>query len=175
MWIVQLLACTCGGLDISGTTMLDAHGEGYNGHWTEQCGVNTGASGNWNLFGDGGAYVTFFWGSTGDRDWQAIDIEMEVAMPLDRVRAGETIEAADLAGSAQLNPCIDCGGDRAGVTEGRIEVIDGDDDVDPCAGDGPAWRIDWDLTFGAVGGPLYETRGRDRVRFSNFLSASCGG
>lgn len=175
MLLLLLAACwpRCGDYDLSGTTATDYEGHGYNDHWYEECGPNMGTSGDWNLFGDGNADVSFFPNAQGKRGWQGIDIEIGVSFPRDLLVSGTTIGLADLSGGADLNPCIDCRQDGAGLTDGQIRVLSGDDGADPCVGDGPTWKIAWDLTYGADGGPLYEVHGRDRILFMNFLSEDC--
>lgn len=175
--IALLTGCwpRCGSLDISGTTATNYEGNDYNAHWFESCGANMGTAGTWNLYGDGGAYIDFFWSAPGDRDWQSIDIEMSVAFPTDLVEPGATVGLDQMGGAVALNPCIDCRQDIAGLTDGTVEILSGSGDDDPCADDGPVYRVQWDLVFGEEGGPHYVTSGTDKIRFSNFLSEDCGG
>ncbi len=171
-WIGSCAACApCGTFVLSGTTATNYEGFDYNGVWHEQCSVNMGSSGSWNLFGDGMANLDFFPSASGDRDWMGIDLEITASFPTAQIKDGATI--TDVVGAAAINPAITAHEDAAGLTEGRIEIhgLQGTDDV--CADDGPTARVTWDLTYGAEGGPLYVVKGSDRILFMNFLSADC--
>lgn len=169
-----LAACgACGSLLIEGTTATNYEGHDYNGSWSEQCGVNWGTTGVW-AWADGFSEIWFDPNAPGDRGWQAIDIEITVGVPTDRLVPGETIGMDALYGGAALNPCIDCPQDGAALSAGTIEVISGFDGDDPCAEeDGPTFLLRWDLEFGTEGGPRYTMAGRDAITFSTFVSEAC--
>lgn len=164
MWLwLGLIGCLapCGTLTVTGTT-------GYDGAWTEVCGVGKGTSGAWNTGGDGFVDVRFAWAGRGEGADLADDIDVAVSFDGALLTSGTTI--TDLDGSAQINACPGCAADFAELVEGQIEVGPGDDGIDPCLGDGPAWKLTWDLTFGE----MYHASGADRVRFLNAGAATCG-
>lgn len=172
--ITACFACVpCGSYEVSGTLATDAEGRDYNGHWFEQCGTY-GASGTWDMMGDGFADLTFTPDAAGERSWQGIDVEIGVGFPTALLVPGTTITTDDMGGSAALNPCISCPQDGAALSAGTIEVLSGWEGTDPCEpDDGPTLRLRWDLTFGAEGGPLYALQGTDRVQFSTFTTSAC--
>lgn len=170
------LLMPCGDYEISNTTVTNYENQDYNGDWREICTAEMGSSGVWNMMGDGMAEIWFGVDGRGSRDWMGIDVEIAVGFATAKLVPGEVIELADLYyGTADINPCIDCPQDFATVTEARIEVLSGWTGDDPCAeGDGPEFRLDWDLVFGDGVGPTYLADGKDDVLFSTFVSAECG-
>ncbi len=163
----------CGNYEISGTTADNAEGEMYNGHWHEDCGW-AGTSGNWNLFGDGHATISFLPDAAGDRSWQSIDLVIGVSFPTELLVEDTVIDASQMYGGAYINPGLTLVEDEAALVGGTIEVASGEAG-DVCVDDGPTFRLRWDLTYGEEGGPMYVLDGSDRVQFSSFLSEDCGG
>ena len=115
----QLACAPCGSYVISNTAATDYEGNGYNGHWREQCGALYGATGVWDWSG-GFNEIWFSPDAAGERSWQGIDVEITLGFPVDRTKPGEEIDAADMYGGAALNPCIDCRQDMAGLTGGTL-------------------------------------------------------
>ncbi len=171
MFLLHLACSLCGTLEISGTEATDADGEEYNGRWSEECGT-MGTWGVWD-WSVGYSEIWFFPSGPGDKDWQAIDIEMTVGLPSATLQSGGVVAFEEMYGGAALNPCIDCPQDGAGLTAGEVEVFEGFEG-DPCElDDGPKLLLSWDLTWGAEGGPLYHHKGKDRIVFSNFTTEAC--
>lgn len=171
LFLLHLACSLCGTLDISGTAATDAEGNEYNGRWSEECGT-MGTSGVWD-WNPGYSEIWFFPSGPGDKDWQAIDIEMILGLPSAILQSGGVVGFDKLYGNAFLNPCIDCPQDGAGLTAGEVEVFDGFEE-DPCEFDeGPKLLLAWDLTWGAEGGPLYHHKGKDRIVFSTFTTEAC--
>lgn len=166
----------CGDYVIENTAATTDDGRSYNGKWTETCSASAGTSGTWDLYGDGNAQLVFAPSGNDDNWTLARDIMMEVAFPLERLVVGETIHLEELAaGSAALNPCIDCPQDTVAVSSAEIEVLSGYDGTAPCDEDpGPAFQLRWDVTFGDGAGPTYRAQATDDVEFSVLLSESCG-
>jgi len=170
------LACSpsCGTYVVSQTVATDYEGHDYNGTWKEVCGAQRGSTGVWDWWADGWSYLWFSPDAPGERSWMAIDLEIQVGLPLGGVVAGDVLEA-ELAGSAAINPGISLAYDQAALTSGTVEVLSVPAG-DPCEiEDGPTYRLKWDLTFGGGAGPTYVLKGNDSVQFSTFTSDACGG
>ncbi len=173
--LLLLAGCGCGDVVVSNTTADNFEGNQYNGSWKEKCGPINGAYGNWDLFGEGTADMWFSPSARGDRFWMASDLEITLSMDLGSLVVGEVLGLDEVWGGASINPGVSLSEDPAGLTEARVEVLDGPDpDEDVCLiEDGPVYRLSWELLYGGGDGPTYELSGRDKVRFSTFLSESC--
>jgi hypothetical protein len=169
-------ACVpCGSYEISTTAAMSADGASFNGSWREQCGVNTGTWGTWDLLGDGVAELWFDPDAAGDRSWDSLSIEIAAGVPTSALVEGATLGLDQVGGYALLNPCVSCQQDQAALTEATIEVLSAPEEDACTIEDGPTFRLKWDLVFGDGVGPTYVVSGADQVQFSTFLSETCGG